>query len=318
MKIGITLHPDRGIDAVMAEARAADEQGYDSVWLFDHLMAFNTPVHTPDGPFENFTLMTAIGAVTTRTRLAWAMLNVGFRHPAVLAKMLATLDHVTKGRVICALGSGWFKEEYEAYDIPLLDDHDDRAEYAREVVALIKELWTHPAPERVTFEGKHVHARELPFNPAPYQKPHPPIWFGGDSEATLQTVRAYADGWVLLRSSRADVEAALASPDWPRRPMTLVRNARLYAGADHDDAVAVATREYELSKTAGAPGLPETVDEFLQNEIVGSAEEVLPHVLDFESWGINYLRVNYQSSETQEKLAAHLLPLLAEAAVAGV
>jgi alkanesulfonate monooxygenase SsuD/methylene tetrahydromethanopterin reductase-like flavin-dependent oxidoreductase (luciferase family) len=317
MKIGITLHPDRGIDAIMAEAQAADEQGYDSVWLFDHLMAFNSPVHTPDGPFENFTLMTAIGAATKRTRLAWAMLNVGFRHPAVLAKMLATLDHVTKGRVICALGSGWFKEEYEAYNLPLIDDHDQRAEYAREVVALIKELWTHPAPERVTFEGKHVKTKELPFNPAPYQKPHPPIWFGGDSEATLRTVRAYADGWVLLRSSRADVEAAIASPEWPQRPMTLVRNARIYVGADHDDAVAIATQEYELSKASGAPGLPETVGEFLQNEIVGSADEVLPRVLDFESWGINYLRVNFQTPEGQEKLAAHLLPLLAEPVVAG-
>lgn len=316
MKIGITLHPDRGIDAVMAEAQAADEQGYDSVWLFDHLMAFNSPVHTPDGPFENFTLMTAIGAATKRTRLAWAMLNVGFRHPAVLAKMLATLDHVTKGRVICALGSGWFKEEYEAYNLPLLDDHDERAEYAREVVAMIKELWTHPAPERVTFEGKHVRTKELPFNPAPYQKPHPPIWFGGDSEATLQTVRAYADGWVLLRSTRADVEATLAAPDWPQRPMTLVRNARIFAGDTHDDAVAIATREFDLSKAAGAPGLPETVAEFLANEIVGSADEVLPRVLDFESWGINYLRVNFQTAEAQEKLARNLLPLLETTPVA--
>ncbi|MGE0688126.1 MAG: LLM class flavin-dependent oxidoreductase [Dehalococcoidia bacterium] len=316
MKIGITLHPDRGIDAVMAEARAADEQGYDSVWLFDHLMAFNSPVHMPDGPFENFTLMTAIGVATKRTRLAWAMLNVSFRYPAVLAKMLSTLDHVTKGRVICALGSGWFKEEYEAYNLPLLDDHDDRAEYAREVVAMIKELWTHPAPERVTFEGKHVRTKELPFNPAPYQKPHPPIWFGGDSEATLQTVRAYADGWVLLRSTRADVEATLAAPDWPQRPMTLVRNARIFAGDTHDDAVAIATREFDLSKAAGAPGLPETVAEFLANEIVGSADEVLPRVLDFESWGINYLRVNFQTAEAQEKLALNLLPLLETTQVA--
>jgi FMNH2-dependent dimethyl sulfone monooxygenase len=316
MKIGITLHPDRGIDALMAEAVAADEQGYDSVWLFDHLMAFNTPNHGPDGPFENFTLMTAIGAVTKRTRLAWAMLNVSFRHPAVLAKMLATLDHVTKGRVICTLGSGWFKEEYEAYDLPLLDDHDERAEYAREVVALIKELWTHPAPERVTFDGKYVHAKGLPFNPKPYQQPHPPIWFGGDSEATLETVRAYADGWVMLRATRADVEAVTAAPDWPQRPMTLVRNARIYAGATHDEAVAIAGREYELSKAAGAPGLPETVEAFLANEIVGSGHEVLPRVLDFETWGVNYLRVNYQTPEAQEALAKHLLPLLEIAPVA--
>lgn len=310
MQVGITLHPDRGIDAIMAEARAADEQGYDSVWLFDHLMNFTGAEPSPDGPFENFTLMTAIGAVTQRTRVAWAMLNVSFRHPAVLAKMLSTLDHITKGRVICSLGSGWFKEEYEAYNLPLLDDHDDRAEYAREVVALIKELWTHPAPERVTFDGNHVKAVNLPFNPKPYQQPHPPIWFGGDSEATLKTVHAYCDGWVMLRSGRPEVEAALASPEWPRRPMTVVRNVRLYVGEDHADGVAVATREYELAKASGAPGLPETVEEFIEREIAGSADECLPRLLEMETWGINYVRVNYQTAEAQEKLARLLLPRL--------
>jgi alkanesulfonate monooxygenase SsuD/methylene tetrahydromethanopterin reductase-like flavin-dependent oxidoreductase (luciferase family) len=294
----------------MAEAKAADQQGYDSVWVFDHLMAFQGNTHSPDIPYELFTLMTAIGAVTENVRLAWGMLNVSFRYPAVLAKQLATLDHISKGRVICTLGSGWFKEEYEAYNLPLLDDHDDRAEYAREVVALIKELWTHPAPERVTFDGKYVKAKNLPFNPRPYQDPHPPIWFGGDSEATLQTVRAYCDGWVMLRSTRADVEAALASPDWPKRPMAVVRNIRLYVGEDHDDGIAVATKEYELSKASGAQGLPETVDEFLTQVIAGSAEECLPRVMEFETWGINYVRVNYQTAEAQEKLGRLLLPLL--------
>lgn len=314
MQVGITLHPDRGIDAVLAEAKAADEQGYDSVWLFDHLMAFNTPEHTPDGPFENFTLMTAIGAVTHRTRLAWGMLNVSFRYPAVLAKMLATLDQVTKGRVICTLGSGWFKEEYEAYNLPLLDDHDERAEYAREVVALIKELWTHPAPERVTFEGKHVRVTNLPFNPKPFQQPHPPIWFGGDSEASLQTVRDYCDGWVMLRATREDVEAQLRSPQWPSRPMTLVRNLRVYAGEDRTEAVKIATAEFQRAKEAGAPGLPDTVEEFIAREVVGTPEECLSRIRDLESWGINYIRVNYQTAEAQESLARLVLPRLEAAA----
>ena len=310
MQIGMTLHPDRGIDAVMAEAKAADEQGYDSVWLFDHLMGFAGGEPKPDVPFELFTLMTAIGAVTQHVRLAWGMLNVSFRYPAVLAKQLATLDHITKGRVICTLGSGWFKEEYEAYNLPLLDDHDERADYAREVVALIKELWTHPAPERVSFEGKYVQTKGLPFNPKPYQQPHPPIWFGGDSEATLKTVREYCDGWVMLRSSRDDVEAALASPEWPKRPMAIVRNARIFVGEDHEDGVSVARREFELGKAAGAPGLPDTAEEFIAREIVGSADECLPRLLELETWGINYVRVNYQTAEAQEKLARLLLPRL--------
>src|SRR5690348_16892686 len=104
VKFGLLLHPERGVDAVLNEAREADRQGFDSVWLFDHLMDWRGH-HGPDGPYDSFTLMTAIGAVTRRVRLAWAMLNPSFRHPAVLAKSLATLDHITRGRVICSLGA---------------------------------------------------------------------------------------------------------------------------------------------------------------------------------------------------------------------
>src|SRR5262249_48366187 len=125
MQVGMLLHPERGVDAVVEEARIADQQGFDSVWLFDHLIGLRGS-QGPDGPMDSFVLMTAIGAVTQRTRLAWAMLNPSFDYPTVLAKRLATLDHITHGRVICTLGAGWFKEEYQAYNIPLLDDHDER------------------------------------------------------------------------------------------------------------------------------------------------------------------------------------------------
>src|SRR4051812_48467580 len=154
VKLGMLLHPERGIDAVFEEARTADQQGFDSIWLGDHLMVHGDA--SPDGPLDSFTLMTALGAITTRTRLAWSILNPSFRYPAMLAKVLATLDQITKGRVICTLGSGSFPGEHKAYGIPVIDDHDGRVEYSREVVSLIKELWTHPAPETVSFQGKYV------------------------------------------------------------------------------------------------------------------------------------------------------------------
>ena len=145
MQLGMLLHPERGMDAVLEEARVADQQGFDSVWVSDHLMDTRGQ-DGPDGPFDSFTLMTAVGAVTSRTRLAWAMLNPSFHFPAVLAKRLSTLDHITHGRVICTLGAVWFKAEYRAYNVPLVDDHDERIEHEREVIRLLKELWTHPAP----------------------------------------------------------------------------------------------------------------------------------------------------------------------------
>ncbi|HSC25715.1 MAG TPA: LLM class flavin-dependent oxidoreductase, partial [Vicinamibacterales bacterium] len=223
MRLGLLLHPERGLDAVYDEARAADRQGYDSIWLGDHLM--NTQGrHTADGPLDAFTLMTAIATQTTRVRLAWSMLNVSFRYPAMLAKVLATLDHISRGRVIATLGSGSYPPEYEAYNIPVIMDHDARVAYAREVILLLQELWTHPAPARVSFAGKHVRTCELPFSPAPYQKPHPPIWIGGESDATVQMVKDLADGWVMLTRGGPDrLAQVLASPDWPARAITIVR-----------------------------------------------------------------------------------------------
>ena len=167
--------------------------------------------------------------MTSRTRLAWAMLNPSFHFPAVLAKRLSTLDHITHGRVICTLGAGWFKEEYRAYNVPLVDDHDERIEHEREVIRLLKELWTHPAPHKVTFAGKYVQCTDLPFNPAPFQHPHPPIWIGGDSDATLGLVKELADGWVMLTSGNPEtLQRVRSAPDWPTRPMTLVRNAWVF------------------------------------------------------------------------------------------
>ncbi len=105
MKVGLHLHPERGLDAVFDESRLADEQGFDSMWLSDHLMSWGAQ-SGPDAPMDAFTLMVALGARTRNIRLAWSMLNLSPHNPAVLAKLVATADRVTKGRVIAAVGSG--------------------------------------------------------------------------------------------------------------------------------------------------------------------------------------------------------------------
>ncbi|MDE3075556.1 MAG: LLM class flavin-dependent oxidoreductase [Chloroflexota bacterium] len=299
------LHPERGIDAVMAEARAADQQGFDSVWLSDHLMDIRGS-DGPDGPLDSFTLMTAVGAVTSRTRLAWAMLNASFHYPAVLAKRLATLDHITHGRVICTIGAGWFKDEYLAYDVPLVDDHDERIVQEREVIQLLKQLWTHPAPEKVTFEGHYVRCRELPFNPAPVQRPHPPIWSGGDSEATLRLVKELGDGWVMLTSGTPDVlSRVLAAPDWPARPMTLVRSAWVVVAETEAEAIGQATSLFN----SGGLRVRGTLEDFLKEQVVGTPSQCQQRLREMESWGINYVRINFATERHQEAAARLLLPL---------
>ncbi len=225
MQFGLQLHADRGVDAVLAEARLADELGYDSVWTGDHLLPIGKDP-PPDTPLETLTLMTAIGATTQRVRLGFAMLNPSFRNPALLAKMLATMDQITHGRLICAIGAGWFEDEYAAYAIPFVEDHDERVAQEREVIVLLRQLWTSAS---VTFEGKYARVSNLTLTPRPQQQPHPPIWIGGNSPATQALVAELGDGWVLL--SRGEIGPVLAEararPDWPRqRALTIVGGAQ--------------------------------------------------------------------------------------------
>jgi alkanesulfonate monooxygenase SsuD/methylene tetrahydromethanopterin reductase-like flavin-dependent oxidoreductase (luciferase family) len=256
MKFGVQLHAERGVDAVLREARLADDLGFDSVWTGDHLLGIRGEP-AADRPLESWTLMTAIGAITQRVRIAFAMLNPSFRNPAVLAKMLATLDQITHGRVICTLGAGWFQDEYTAYDVPFLEDHDERIAHEREVAQLLVQLWTHPAPQRTTFEGRFVRVRDLAFNPAPVQQPHPPIWIGGNSPTTQALVKELASGWVLLSAGdvKDTIAQARAAADWPAREIEIVAGLTIEAEA--------------------------------------SAQSVDERIAELESWGVSYVRLNF-------------------------
>jgi alkanesulfonate monooxygenase SsuD/methylene tetrahydromethanopterin reductase-like flavin-dependent oxidoreductase (luciferase family) len=310
VKLGILLHPEQGIDAVFEEARQADQQGFDSIWLGDHIMGHGQS--GPDGPLDSVTLMTALGAVTTRTRLAWSILNPNFRYPAMLAKVLATLDQITKGRVICSLGSGSVPAEHKAYNIPVVEDHDGRVQHSREVVELLKELWTHPAPEKVAFAGKYVQTEDLAFAPEPYQKPHPPIWLGGESEATIQNVIDLADGWVMLTRGSADrLSQVLARPDWPKRPMTIVRVIRMFVAEDGDTAVAEAKSSFERDPV-GKGGPATTLNDFIQREIVGTPDDCMRRIAELEAGGANYLRINFDTLRQQDRAARLVLPRLTD------
>jgi alkanesulfonate monooxygenase SsuD/methylene tetrahydromethanopterin reductase-like flavin-dependent oxidoreductase (luciferase family) len=313
-KIGVFINPeaDTAIGAIVAQAQAADRQGFDSVWLGDHLIDYRGEPHIAEGPPDSFTVMVAIGALTTRVRLAWGMLNPSFRNPAVLAKMLATLDQLTRGRVICTLGAGWLQAEYDAYGLPFVDGHNERIAQEREVVQLMKELWTHPAPERVTYEGTYVQARELPFNPAPFQKPHPPIWIGGDSEPTVALVKELADGWVPLSRGQPDlVRELLATPDWPSRPMTVVRLTTIIVAETREAALPEAERAYEKVRSTATLTAPTTFEDFLEREVIGTPAEALETIRELEAAGIDYLLAAFETAEQQERAALLLLPLLA-------
>lgn len=158
--------------------------GYDSVWLDDHLM------FEKRGILECWTTLSALAASTSKIRLGTMMLCNGFRNPAVLAKMTATLDVISNGRLEFGIGAGAQKDEHVAYGIPFLKPYA-RISRLKEAVEIIKKMWTE---EKTSYEGKYYRTSEAVCEPKPVQKLHPPITIGGSGEKfTLKVVAQHAD-----------------------------------------------------------------------------------------------------------------------------
>jgi alkanesulfonate monooxygenase SsuD/methylene tetrahydromethanopterin reductase-like flavin-dependent oxidoreductase (luciferase family) len=165
-------------------------------WLFDHLMPI---AGDPGGPvFEGWTLLSALAARTERLRLGLMVTSNRFRPPAMLAKMAATVDVVSGGRLDFGIGVGsrpghpLARREYEAYGLPFHDPAHATGSLA-EACTIIRRLWTSPEP--FDYDGTYLHLTRAFCNPKPVQRPHPPILIGGRASATLRVVAEHADAW---------------------------------------------------------------------------------------------------------------------------
>jgi probable F420-dependent oxidoreductase len=168
-------------------AKRADGQGFYSILLNDH---FFSPFRPPREPqLECFTTLSAIAAVTTKIRIGSLVAAIGFRSPALLAKIASTLDHVSNGRMVLGLGAGWEREEYDAHNYPY-PSNSERLDQLADAIKLIKAMWTQDAP---TYHGAHFSIDKAYNNPRPLQKPYPPIMLGGSGSKLLKIAAAEAD-----------------------------------------------------------------------------------------------------------------------------
>jgi alkanesulfonate monooxygenase SsuD/methylene tetrahydromethanopterin reductase-like flavin-dependent oxidoreductase (luciferase family) len=165
-------------------------------WLFDHLMPIGGD---PNGPtWEGWTLLSALAAQTERLRLGLLVTSNRFRPPAMLAKIAATVDTVSGGRLEFGIGAGsrpsvpLARREYEAHGLPFHDSAHAVGSLA-EACTIIRRLWTEAEP--FDFDGTYHHLTGAFCNPKPVQRPHPPILIGGRSMATLRVVAEHADLW---------------------------------------------------------------------------------------------------------------------------
>lgn len=183
--------------------REAEQLGFDSLWLPDHLRP-TYPVDPNTPMLESWMLLAALAGETSRVRIGCLVTGNTYRHPAVLAKMATTVDYLSGGRLILGLGAAWDEREHQAYGIPFYTAKE-RAERLQEAAALIRMLWTETS---ASFTGKYYQLHNAPFAPKPLQQPYPPILIGGAGrKLILPTVAHYANIWnVGFRTPEAVAE----------------------------------------------------------------------------------------------------------------
>ena len=168
----------------------AEALGLDWASVFDHFL----PIYSdPQGPcFEGFTLLGAMAAQTSRLRCGIIVSGITYRHPALLANIAVTLDHISGGRFELGLGAAWYELEHQQYGIAF-PRFRERADMLREASIIVKQMWSQ---DRTTFEGEHFHLTDALCEPKPVQTPSIPLWIGGAGErVTLRVVAEVADGW---------------------------------------------------------------------------------------------------------------------------
>ena len=174
--------------SMLGVAKQAEALGYESVWVYDHFHTIPEP--TQEVTYEAWTLMAALAATTDTIRLGQMCTCNGYRSPSYLAKVAASIDVISGGRLEMGIGGGWYEHEYNAYGYPF-PKPSVRLGELDEAVQIMKLMWTQ---EESSFTGKHYTIDGAICQPKPVQNPHIPLWIaGGGEQLTLRTAAKYAD-----------------------------------------------------------------------------------------------------------------------------
>ena len=188
MRFGICTDQNLPFETLVERWQYFEQLGFDSAWDCDH---FNQPSR-PDGPYyEGWTLLAALAARTERIRVGVLVSSNTFRHPALIAQMAVTVDHVSNGRLELGFGAGWFVPEHECFGIEFLPPGERVAQF-REAVEIVDSLLRN---ETTTFAGRYYQLDGAYVRPAPVQKPRPPLTLGAHRTRMLRICAEYADSW---------------------------------------------------------------------------------------------------------------------------
>jgi len=255
---------------------------FHGLWLMDHLVTGFGTAFGSEGPcMEGWTALAALAQATSRVRLGILVTGNTYRHPAVLAKMATTVDHISNGRLEFGLGAAWHTYEHDAYAIPF-HTTGERLGRLDEAVQVIKMLWTEPQP---MFQGRYYQLNEPPYNPPNVQQPHPPILIGGGGEKrTLLTVAKYADASNVQGTAEEIAHKFKVldqhCEDIGRDPATIRRTIQAPLFLTDDPAF----KQRVLQGMSVATG--RTEDEAARSILLGSVDEIKRQVQTYADAGV--------------------------------
>ena len=317
MKLGMqvmTRGPMAVPGGVMAVAREAEALGFDYAAVNDHLVVprdigskypYSDTGAWPGKVFgECFDVLTAIAYIagcTERLRMVSSVMVVPYRPALLTAKMVSTLDVLSGGRLTLGIGVGWMEEEFSALGAA---DFSDRGRVTDDQIAAWKELWAAEAP---SFASDHVTFDNISFAPKPVQKPHPPIWIGGESKAALRRTVRVADGWFPASNN-------------PKNRLDTV--ARLQGGIAELHAISEQMGRDPASIDIAYVTLwpvsweAQTMPEGGRRIMTGSAADMAEDLDALEQTGVKHMTFTFQTLDLNETLdrmrrfAADVMPLV--------
>ena len=296
--------PEEAFETLKAKALWTEDHGF--VWfsVMDHMIQIPR-VGAPEEPvLEGWTVLSALAAVTRRIRLATLCTAVGYRNPTHLAKIAATVDLISHGRLTLGIGAGFFEDEYRQYgwEFP---SPATRIRQLEEAVQLILQMWTEP---RTTFHGRYFHVEDAILEPKPVQKPRPPVLIaGGGEQMTLRAVARLADACNLVGGDIGKIDIAEV-----KHKLDVLRCHCDAAGRNYEtiettliqpwllarDGVAAAAKHERLASRGPLRGF------------VGTVSEAIDLIGQYQDAGVQLLiNSDYRNDiETHELMAAEVMP----------
>jgi F420-dependent oxidoreductase-like protein len=269
------MEPEVALENMGTFVDAVHGLKFEAAWIYDHLLPW--PGDTNEPVFECWTSLTALASRTETLRLGTMVTCVGYRNPALLAKMAATFDVISHGRLEMGVGAGWYQREYEAYGYGF-EPASVRGLRLRESVEVMLGLWT---DDVVTYRGRTVSVDRARCTPKPLQDPHPPIWIGGRGERlVLPAAARLAQAWNISgptieefehKNRRLDAECVAIGRD----PTTLRRTV------EADCLLARNHLEVERLVTSHARATGQVPETIRQRQFIGTPEQIAKRIRSF-------------------------------------